>query len=162
MNFDFHSRLVSALYATVSCVELDREFSGRFGREIQAWRLFRYLIRMAVPGDFCFNPSSETVGVAAKRCDSYEQFVTVTLHEATHGVCHFVAGESESELRDFYEKDEEAFCWKISDIVCVAIGVAYDKKLADNLYAFNVACMRQDYAALEAINAVLPDFAKGI
>lgn len=160
LNTQFLMQLLGILYNIPEAQEIDRLFSERFGRQVISWRLFRYLIRMSVATDFVFNPSDEVVGYAQVDCDSFEQFVTVMLHEATHGVCHFVAGEPESELRRFSSNDEEGFCWKVSEAVCSVIGVAYDKELADNLYAFNLAVVAGDGATLIATNSKLPACAR--
>jgi hypothetical protein len=160
MNHEYLQELISILYGIEEIEEVDRMFSERFGRPISAWRIFRFLLKIAVEKgekEYCFNPDAEFVEYSKEDSDSFEDFVTIMLHESTHGVCYFISIGSEKNLAMFYEKDEEAFCWKISQAVCNAIGVSYNKVLADKFYAFHLAVSKGSLEEIEKVNDSLPE-----
>lgn len=156
--------MTQKLYELESFFELDALFTEYLGREVKALRLYRYLIRQAQEGEVAGNgwlwqPFDECVNFSATNAEGFNEFVTITAHEATHGVIYFLSDKESDHDRkfDLTEKDEEAFCWKVSRLVCVKLGCVFDEHLAELLFAVHVASNSMDMNAMISAHAALPE-----
>ena len=159
-NEGYLDRVIEQLYAHNTCESLDKLFSNRFGRPIVAWRLFRYLIRNAVESDWNWRSDLEQVGYPLTPCSSLDEFATVLFHEATHGCCHFLVGDLVSDERAFVVKDEEKFCWDVSQLVCQELDLTYNRRLAARLYSFHLAVQVADFEEIDRLNTLIPKHAR--
>ena len=163
-NFTYGKELTQKLYELESFPELDEMFSQHIGRTVKVLRLYRNLIRRAQEDDigddgYRFRDDEECVTFAVREAASFDDFVTIVAHEAAHGVLHFHWDEETDGFRKFNlgKDDEEAFCWKVSRLVCAKIGYAYNEQLATLLFNFHIATQHRDATAVEAAHAALPE-----
>ena len=144
------------MYKVDDLPELDEYGSRIFEHPIQkSWRLFRYITKMAVPGSWVWNSDLESVSYPSQaEVPTFEEFMTLMLHESAHGWCHF--NKTDPSSKNYPGLDEEQVCWDVSRLICGRLGINYQEDLASLNHQFHICRQAGDIEGLDRIMKKLP------